>query len=702
MKIKQQILCELARREFYYYCKVLYPAFYKDSRPYLKDLCDELQDFYYNDNEFMIVNLPPRHGKSFTATNLIEWIFGKNPIEKVISGSYNEDLSKSFSKKVRNTIDTEKVGENIVYSDIFPNTKIKFGSAEAKKWQTDQSTQLNYLATSPTGTATGFGATIEVIDDLVKNSMEANNLGVLEKQWDWFCFESETKVNTKQGYKKIKDIEIGDKVLSYNHSQCIIEEKEVVRTNNKLSNIYRLEFENGKIIETTGNHKFYTNKGYKTVEEILRCMWRTLEEGETVLFKNLFQQGEKAETRNNKMPILSKGDKYREKEQTEKILFYKMSSSIQDKKFTFKIYNVEQSQRRSKIKIQEMSKMWKRTKFACSSCRSQRKKQRFRKFNSIMSILPLELSQATRLPRNDFRRVYDIEIKDNHNFFVDDILVHNCNTMLSRREGKKKVLIIMTRWSSNDLAGRILDYVKEKGLSYSHINLKAYEEETGQMLCEDIFNREDYENAMSIMGKDIFSANYQQIPIDLEGVLYERLQEYEYLPNDIRVIENYTDTADTGADYLASINYAVDKQGNAYVLDILYTKDSMEVTEKQLAQMLLKDNVNYCRIESNNGGRGFSRNVERITRDLGNSTTIFRPFHQSNNKEARIYSNSTGVMNNIYFPKGWNIRFKEAYQHLTTFQREGKNLHDDIEDAITGVNETLQKKYKKKNKSFYE
>lgn len=462
MKIKDQVKCELARRDFYYYCRVMYPAFYKSNRPYLQALCNKLQEFYFNDDEFMIVNAPPRHGKSFTATNFVEWVLGENPLCKIISGSYNEDLSKNFSKKIRGTIDTEKVGENIVYSDIFPDTKIKFGSAEAKKWQTEQSNQLNYLATSPTGTATGFGAEIEVIDDLVKNSMEANNGSVLEKQWDWFA-----------------------------------------------------------------------------------------------------------------------------------------------------------------------------------------------------------------------------------------------NTMLSRREGKKKVLVIMTRWSSKDLAGRILEYVQEKGLSYSHIDFKAYDEDKKVMLCDEIFNHEDYLNAMDIMGKDIFSANYQQIPIDLAGVLYEHLQEYEKLPSNIRVIENYTDTADTGSDYLASVNYAVDFEGNAYVLDILYTKDSMEVTEKQLSEMLLKDNVNYCRIESNNGGRGFSRNVERLTRELGNSTTIFRPFHQSDNKEARIYSNSTGVMNNIYFPKGWDIKHRDAYQHLSTFQREGKNTHDDIEDAITGVNETLQRKYKKKNLGFY-
>ncbi|MDL0354733.1 terminase, partial [Clostridioides difficile] len=44
----------------------------------------------------------------------------------------------------------------------------------------------NYLATSPTGTATGFGATILLIDDVIKNAEEAYNENVLEKHWDWF------------------------------------------------------------------------------------------------------------------------------------------------------------------------------------------------------------------------------------------------------------------------------------------------------------------------------------------------------------------------------------------------------------------------------------------------------------------------------------------------------------------------------------
>lgn len=44
----------------------------------------------------------------------------------------------------------------------------------------------NYLATSPTGTATGFGASVLIIDDLIKSADEANNANILEKHWWWF------------------------------------------------------------------------------------------------------------------------------------------------------------------------------------------------------------------------------------------------------------------------------------------------------------------------------------------------------------------------------------------------------------------------------------------------------------------------------------------------------------------------------------
>lgn len=103
-----------------------------------------------------------------------------------MTGSYNETLSTNFSKDVRDTIAKEKGDDTkIVYSDIFPNVKIKKGDGAMNMWSLENGYN-NYLATSPTGTATGFGASIMIIDDLIKSSMEAYNADVLEKHWQWY------------------------------------------------------------------------------------------------------------------------------------------------------------------------------------------------------------------------------------------------------------------------------------------------------------------------------------------------------------------------------------------------------------------------------------------------------------------------------------------------------------------------------------
>lgn len=73
-----------------------------------------------------------------------------------MTGSYNEILSTTFAKSVRDEIASEKTQGVIVYNDIFPNTKIKDGEASANKWALEGSGQANYLATSPKGTATRF------------------------------------------------------------------------------------------------------------------------------------------------------------------------------------------------------------------------------------------------------------------------------------------------------------------------------------------------------------------------------------------------------------------------------------------------------------------------------------------------------------------------------------------------------------------
>ena len=455
IELIKQAKMELARRDFWEYCKLTSPDFYMEGRDFLHDLATKLQWFIQEaEEQIMVVNMPPRHGKSRTATKFVQWLFGVyGHDKKVMTGSYNETLSGTFAKAVRDVI-AEKPTEGVmIYNDIFPKTKIKYGEAAAQKWSLEGSQVANYLATSPTGTATGFGCNIMIIDDLIKNAQEAYNENTLQNQIDWFN-----------------------------------------------------------------------------------------------------------------------------------------------------------------------------------------------------------------------------------------------NTMLSRTENGFKLIIIMTRWSTNDLAGFILENFE----NVIHVNYKAVQDD-GTMLCDEILSKKDYQLKTKNMNKDIVAANYQQEPVDIKGRLYSSIKTYTEIPKDdsgnplFKYILNYTDTADEGSDFLCSICYGM-YEDSYYILDVLYTKAPMEITEPETAQMLTRNNVGFALIESNNGGRGFARNVEKECRSIGNKHTVIKWFHQNQNKVARILSNSTGVMNNVYLPVNWKDRWSDFARDLTKYQKEGKNAHDDAPDALTGVYENPKPK----------
>ena len=267
------------------------------------------------------------------------------------------------------------------------------------------------------------------------------------------------------------------------------------------------------------------------------------------------------------------------------------------------------------------------------------------------------------------------------------------DTMLSRLEEGGKIICIMTRWNSRDLAGRVLTWCKEKNKRYKHINMKAIvNNETHEMLCSEVLSYDSAMDKKSVMGEDIFSANYLQVPIDQKGRLYQGFSTYDIFPDDTESIIAYCDTADEGADYLCCIIAGV-KNKEGYVKDIVFTKEPMEITETLVAKALLDNEVNKAFIESNNGGKGFSRNVKRILEEKYNSNYCrVKWFHQSKNKMARILTNSSWIEKHLHYPEDWKDRWPEYYESMSRFQREGKNKHDDAEDATTGIAEIINRK----------
>lgn len=190
----------MAHNNLWHFCNTLYPAFYTTERDYLVDLCDRIEKFVEESpKHFLIINAPPRHGKSLTAQCLTSWLFGRDPKNRVMTASYNEEVASVFSRSVRDMISTEPMGDRIVYNHIFPKTKIKYGDAAAKRWKLEKQTQYAYLATSPNGTATGFGCDFLICDDLIKNAEEAYNEMALDATWSWF---TNTMLSRLEGKRK--------------------------------------------------------------------------------------------------------------------------------------------------------------------------------------------------------------------------------------------------------------------------------------------------------------------------------------------------------------------------------------------------------------------------------------------------------------------------------------------------------------------
>jgi predicted phage terminase large subunit-like protein len=282
---------------------------------------------------------------------------------------------------------------------------------------------------------------------------------------------------------------------------------------------------------------------------------------------------------------------------------------------------------------------------------------------------------------------------------LDKIWQWYIGTFLSRGDtdtGENPLeIIVMTRWSDKDLCGRIL--ASDEAKDWYQIKMKAYDDKTDTMLCGKALSKERYLELQKKMMPEVFWANYLQETVEIRGLLYKTFKTYDNLPQDkdkrllLESIQNYTDTADEGDDFLCSINYGV-YQGEAYILDVIYTKEGMEITEPLTAKFLFEGKVNEARIESNNGGRGFARNVKRILEETHKSTkTVIKWFHQSENKRARILSNSSFVQEHVYFPVNWKDKWPEYFKAMSTYLKEGKNKHDDAQDAITGMAEMVSK-----------
>ena len=222
-QIVKSAICELSRRSLWQFCQALSPGFYKDDRPHLKKLCDTLQKLYegeliHNGKVYkkLQTTLPPQHGKSRTLTNFSAWCLGKDNEERILLASYNDETAQDFSAYTRNTIAEISEEGEIVFRDIFPDTKLKYGETSKKKWAL-HGQHFNYKGGGLIGGGfTGKGGTIRIVDDPIKGINEAMNEDHLQKLWNSFTGTFMSRVSSKDS---VEDEEHHEGIDIVNHTR---------------------------------------------------------------------------------------------------------------------------------------------------------------------------------------------------------------------------------------------------------------------------------------------------------------------------------------------------------------------------------------------------------------------------------------------------------------------------------------------------
>lgn len=247
------------------------------------------------------------------------------------------------------------------------------------------------------------------------------------------------------------------------------------------------------------------------------------------------------------------------------------------------------------------------------------------------------------------------------------------------------IVIIMQRLHEHDLCG-YLQEIEPNDWTVVSLPVIQHDEDGKEQALWPFKHTLDELYKIKHASEFVFETQYMQNPTPMEGLMYRQFRTYDQLPDRkrARIIGNYTDSADTGFDFLCSICFDAHDDG-IYITDVLFTKRPMEYTEPAQANMLKRNQTDVCFVESNNGGRSFARNVERETRHIGNNKTQFITFAQNRNKQIRIFTRSNEVNNRVVFPSNWEQLWPEFCHAIKSYRKEGYNAHDDAPDALTGI-----------------
>lgn len=721
-------------------------------------ICKELDDFMRSsDIDRLMVLVAPRRGKSeLVSRRFPAYYLGHYPDNSIIATSYGADLASAMNRDVQRIIDSP------VYRDVFPDTRLS-----GKNIRT---TSLgNYVRTSDK---------FEIVGR--KGVYRSTGVGGgITGMGGALCLEKNTQVLTQSGYKAISDLRIGEKVWSYNHEKGRVELNEIEgMASRTVSKTVTVKTNCGTEIISTPDHPFFTKeRKYQEAQNLrigerfittripqntfslacfkMRPLWYTLRQ-ETCRLRQVFT--ERLYRLLLLKPLFTTSPQYQEQET---VCYLWEENGEQNTKILRRLQNPihQNSPKEENTTIQkiccnkafnyvsgwlQMCNVRFKKSFTSTSYRPRQTKQSTNKFTDIMSVLSRNLSSWVR-PKTDETevysvqenkgrkvKVYDIRVAQNHNFFAEGILVHNCiiddplkdmaealsptrkrviyewytSTLYTRLAKDGKIIIILTRWAEDDLAGRLLEdaeindeadkwkvicFPEEYEKDHPYIHPEDPRTEEGQVLWPEWFPEDKLKKTKASVGTKVFTSLYQQRPAPVGGsiVKVSWLGFFKELPKFTKVVLSvdcsFKDSE--GSDYVAMILFGL-KGADKYIIHLYRARASIIETIAQIKHIhrMFEGTINYTLIEDKANGPAV---ISMIKNEIA-GVIPFNPGRDS--KIARftavapqIEAGNLHVPDKYYEPNRerfpWCIKLLDIYLNEMMVFPNGPN--DDFVDATS-------------------
>ena len=164
---------------------------------HIRLMCDTIDDFLRQDErQGLIITMPPRHMKSTVVSNCLPAQFiSRNPQKEVIMASYGLDLARDNARACRGLFDEP------LHRRVWPGQVFDVDTADSFQLAGKRNGKPNLVAAGVGGGITGKGADLFIIDDPIKDMVQASSETYRRKIYEWYQMVVQSRL--APGGKKI-------------------------------------------------------------------------------------------------------------------------------------------------------------------------------------------------------------------------------------------------------------------------------------------------------------------------------------------------------------------------------------------------------------------------------------------------------------------------------------------------------------------